>query len=149
MSRIALMTLLNREDSALSPHFGKAKWILIRDTEQGTSHFVQNRGLNGKSVVEQLLREGCSDVITSEIGQGAIGNLQRANIRGWLGPADVPAPRIVEMLTGGSLQPAHATEAHENHSGCHGAHGEKHAGGGCGCQHRHGGGFAGRGCCGG
>jgi predicted Fe-Mo cluster-binding NifX family protein len=146
MSKIAFMTLLDREDSALSPHFGKAKWMLIRDTEQGTSHFIQNHGLNGKSVVEQLLREGCSDVITSGIGQGAVENLTRANVRGWLAPAGVPALQLVEMLAGGSLQPVHATQTHGDHGGCAHGDGEKQDGG-CGCQHRHDGGESSGGCC--
>ena len=94
MSKIALMTLLNREDSSLSPHFGKAKWILVRDTEQGSAKFIQNHGLNGRTVVEALLREGCTDVICSEIGQGAVENLRRAQIHGWLAPAGIPVPRL-------------------------------------------------------
>ena len=148
MSKIALMTLLNREDSTLSPHFGKAKWIMIRDTEHGPSHFVQNHGLNGKTVVEELLREGCTDVICSEIGQGAVENLKRAQIHGWLASADIPAPRLVEMLAAGSLQPVSATKQHGEGCGQH-EHGEKHSSDGCGCQHRHGDGHTGGGCCGG
>lgn len=145
MSKIALMTLLNREESSLSPHFGKAKWILVRDTEQGSSHFVQNHGLNGKSVVEQLLREGCTDVICSEIGAGAVENLKRAQIHGWLAPTDIPAPRLVEMLAAGSLQPVSATKQHGEGCGQH-SHGEAHPDGGCCGQHRHGNGHSG-GCC--
>ena len=140
MSKIALMTLLNRDDSNLSPHFGKAKWMMIRDTEQGSSKFIQNHGLNGKTVVEALLREGCTDVICSEIGEGAVENLKRAQIHGWLAPANIPAPRLVEMLAAGSLQPVSAT-----HSGQHEQEG-KHSAGGCGCQHRNSDGHSGR-CC--
>ena len=148
MSKIALMTVLNREDSTLSLHFGKAKWIMIRGTQQGPSHFVQNHGLNGKTVVEELLREGCTDVICSEIGQGAVENLKRAQIHGWLAPADIPAPRLVEMLAAGLLQPVSATNQHGEGCGQH-QHGEKHSSGGCGCQHRNGDGHAVGGCCGG
>ena len=143
MSKIALMTLLNRANSALSMHFGKAKWILVHDTEEGTSYFVQNEGLNGKSVVNSLLREGCSDVVCTEIGEGAVENLKRANIRGWLAPADTTAPRALEMFTAGSLQPVHATKDH-------GEAGQQqrgeHSGGGCGCNHGHGEGHSGMGC---
>jgi predicted Fe-Mo cluster-binding NifX family protein len=145
MSKIALMTLLNREDSRLSPHFGKAKWILVRDTEHGPSKFIQNHGLNGKTVVEALLREGCTDVICSEIGQGAVENLQRAQIHGWLAPVNIPAPRLIEMLAAGSLQPVSATKQHGEGCGEH-AHGEKHSDGDCGCGHRNGGAHSGR-CC--
>jgi predicted Fe-Mo cluster-binding NifX family protein len=146
MSKIALMTLLNREDSALSPHFGKAKWILVRDMEQGSSKFIQNHGLNGKTVVEELLREGCTDVICNEIGEGAVENLKRAQIHGWLAAADIPAPRLVEMLVAGSLQPVSATKQHGEGCGQR-EHGEKHSGGGCGCQNRHGSGRSDGGAC--
>lgn len=146
MSKIALMTLLNREDSSLSPHFGKAKWILVRDTEQGATEFIQNHGLNGKTVVEALLREGCTDVICSEIGQGAVENLKRAQIHGWLAPAGIPAPRLIEMLAAGSLQPVSATKQNGEGCGQH-SHGVEHSGGGCGCQHRHENGPSGGGCC--
>lgn len=137
MRKIALMTLLNREDSSLSPHFGKAKWIMIRDLEHGPSRFLQNHGLNGKSVVEQLQAEHCTDVICSEIGMGAVENLQRAQIRGWLAPAGVAAPLLVEMLVAGSLQPVSATHQHRQDSGRHSS-GAEHSGGGCCCGHRHG-----------
>ncbi len=148
MSKIALMTLLNRDDSNLSPHFGKAKWMMIRDTEQGSSKFIQNHGLNGKTVVEALLREGCTDVICSEIGEGAVENLKRAQIHGWLAPANIPAPRLVEMLAAGSLQPVSATKQHGEGCGCHDSHETKPSGGGCGCSHRNGGGHGnGGGCC--
>ena len=146
MSKIALMTLLNREDSSLSPHFGKAKWILVRDTEQGSAKFIQNHGLNGRTVVEALLREGCTDVICSEIGQGAVENLKRAQIHGWLAPAGISAPRLIEMLAAGSLPPVSATKQRGEGCGQH-SHGEEHSGGGCGCQHRHENGPSGGGCC--
>ena len=131
--KIALMTLLNREDSTLSPHFGNAKWILVRNPEEGTSQFVQNTGLNGRSVVEMLVSEGCTDVITSEIGAGAVGHLQGAGVRGWLGAVGIPAPRLIEMLEAGELSRILAT-THTEGEGC--------------CQHRHGDGHAGGGCCG-
>lgn len=136
MSKIALMTLLSREESNLSPHFGKAKWILVHDTEQATSRFVQNKGLNGMSVVQHLMNEGCGDVICSEIGEGAVKHLHEANIRGWLGPADVPAPRLLQMLAEGTLRPVHATK--EIGTGCCGGQAqarEMRSGVGCGCSH--------------
>jgi predicted Fe-Mo cluster-binding NifX family protein len=147
MSKIALMTLLDRENSTLSPHFGKAKWILVRDTEPGPFHFVQNRGMNGKSVVEQLLREGCTDVITREIGAGAVQHLEQAHVHGWLAPACVPAPRLVEMFLAGELPPVSATKQHGEGDCCHAEHAEKHSGDGCGCLHRQGNGHSSGGCC--
>ena len=62
MSKIAFMTLLKRQDSKLSPHFGKAKWVMITDQDGGVPTFVQNTGLNGRAVVEILAANGCTDV---------------------------------------------------------------------------------------
>lgn len=143
MSKIALMTLLNRADSPLSMHFGKAKWVMVHDTEEKSSRFVQNHGLNGRSVVQLLLQEGCSEVICSEIGDGAVRNLENAGIRGWLAPAETPAPRALQMHAEGALQPIHSTKTSGEHRGC-GHHDAEAVGAGCGCQHRHG---EGHGCC--
>jgi predicted Fe-Mo cluster-binding NifX family protein len=128
------MALLNREDSVLSPHFGKAKWILVVDPERGPAQFVQNRGLNGRSVVEELVREECTDVITSEIGAGAVGHLEGAGVRGWLGAAGVPAPRLIEMLQAGELPRLCAATHPGEGGGCGQRHGEGQAGG-CSAGH--------------
>ncbi len=115
MSAIALMTLLNREDSKLSPHFGKAKWLMLVKSATGKSAFVQNAGLNGRSVVDLLVANGCTDVVFNEIGPGALQHLQAANIRGWFGPADTPVPQLLAMFRQGGL--ARAIEPREGHSG--------------------------------
>ena len=115
MSAIALMTLLNREDSTLSPHFGKAKWLMTVQSGTGKSTFVQNAGLNGRSVVDLLVANGCTDVVFSEIGPGALQHLQAANICGWFGPADTPVPQLLEMFRQGELE--RAIEPREGHSG--------------------------------
>ena len=96
MSKIAFMTLLNRGNSKLSPHFGKAKWLMVKDRESGASEFVQNTGLNGRAVVNILVAHGCTDVVFSEIGPGALARLQAESIRGWFAPSDVPVPELVD-----------------------------------------------------
>ena len=110
MGKIAFTTLLNRENSVLSPHFGKAKWILIRD-ENGQVTFEQNTMLNGRAVVDIVLRHGCSDAVFTQIGPGALHHLQQAGIRGWIGPAGTPVPELVERLSRGELAPAQAHES--------------------------------------
>lgn len=105
MSTIAFTTLLNREDSALSPHFGKAKWILIRDST-GKISFEQNTALNGRAVVDFMVRHGCTDAVFTQIGPGALSHLQNAGIRGWIGTASTPVPELVERLGRGELAPA-------------------------------------------
>ena len=115
MSAIALMTLLNREGSTLSPHFGKAKWLTIIESGTGKSRFVQNAGLNGRSVVDLLVASGCTDVVFNEIGPGALQHLQAANICGWFGPADLPVPQLLELFRAGKLD--RAIEPREGHRG--------------------------------
>ncbi|MGB9105021.1 MAG: NifB/NifX family molybdenum-iron cluster-binding protein [Terriglobales bacterium] len=106
MSKVAFTTLLNREDSVLSPHFGMAKWVMIRDDDTGESRFEQNTGLSGRAVVDILARAGCSDAVFTEIGAGAFRHLQEAGIRAWLAPANVPVPQLLERLSRGELSPA-------------------------------------------
>jgi predicted Fe-Mo cluster-binding NifX family protein len=103
MSKIAFTTLLQRDNSALSPHFGKAKWVLIFDRETGHYAFEQNTGLNGRAVVEIMARHGCSDAVFTQIGSGALQHLHAAGIRGWIGPAYLPVPELLKRLDCGEL----------------------------------------------
>ncbi|MGB7556768.1 MAG: NifB/NifX family molybdenum-iron cluster-binding protein [Candidatus Korobacteraceae bacterium] len=124
MGKIALITLLKREDSKLSPHFGKAKWAMITDLDGGVATFVQNTGLNGRAVVDILAANGCTDVVFSGIGAGALRHLQAANIRGWIAGGDVTVPDLLDSFRRGELLRAHApSEGLEGH-GC----GEQHNG---------------------
>lgn len=138
MSKSAFLTLLNRDNSALSPHFGKAKWIAILD-ENGQILFEQNTTLNGHSVVEILTKHGCKDVVFTEIGPGANSLLEAAGIRGWFGSAGVPLPQLAAMLRRGTLATAQPHEPcgqpanHANHA--EGAHGCCCGGSSCHRQH--------------
>jgi predicted Fe-Mo cluster-binding NifX family protein len=132
MNTVAFTTLLNREDSALSPHFGKAKWILIRDNS-GKITFEQNKALNGRAVVEIMAKHSCTDAVFTHIGPGAFLHLEEAGIRGWIGPAATPVPQLIECFSRGELQRVQAPEpaANTTDQGTPGEHG-------CGQQrHRH------------
>ena len=108
MSKVAFTTLLKREDSALSPHFGKAKWIMVLDRETGQVTFEQNTALNGRAVVEVVVRHGCTEAVFTNIGAGALRHLEQARIRGWIAPAGVSAPQLLERLDRGELSRAQA-----------------------------------------
>ena len=126
MSKIAFMTLLKRQDSKLSPHFGKAKWVMIADQEGGVPTFVQNTALNGRGVVDVLAANGCTDVVFSGIGAGALRHLQAAKIRGWIASGDVPVPDLRERFGRGELARVHApTEGQEGHGCGHQHHGRQ------------------------
>jgi predicted Fe-Mo cluster-binding NifX family protein len=126
MSKIGFTTLLDRDDSVLSPHFGKAKWVMIRDRDAQQVTFEQNTALYGGAVVEILKTHGCTDAVFAEIGPGALRHLQQAGIRGWFAPANIPAPELLERLSRHELRAA--VDVGERHAG-------KPAGGCCGQQH--------------
>jgi len=144
MSKMGFITLLDRDDSVLSPHFGKAKWIMIRDDDTGKLMFEQNTGLNGRAVVNILQRHGCTEAVFTEIGPGAFRHLREAGIRGWIAPANVPVTELLGRLSRRELPPA--TEPTSPGAG---AGGGEHAGIGCGAPEAPGKGV-GRttGCCG-
>lgn len=104
MSKIGFVTLLKKGDSPLSPHFGKAKWLMVLDSDSQQSHFIQNAVLEGRSIVQLLRQEGCSEVVFSHIGKGALRQLKQAGIAAWYAPSDVPVPRLLEMLNAGQLR---------------------------------------------
>jgi predicted Fe-Mo cluster-binding NifX family protein len=103
VSKVAFTTLLKREDSALSPHFGLAKWVLIRDDDNGQITFKQNTALNGRAIVDILVQQGCTDAVFTQIGPGAFAHLEQAGIRQWIGAADVAVPQLLELLRRGEL----------------------------------------------
>ncbi len=122
MSKTAFLTLLNRDDSVLSPHFGKAKWVAIVD-DSGRVEFEQNTVLNGRAVVEIVARHGCKDVVFTEVGPGAYRQLQNAGIRGWVGASGVPLPVLAENLRSGELPMAEEPASGDHHGkreGCGG-----------------------------
>jgi len=129
MSKVACTVLLNRETSPLSPHFGKAKWVMIVDPQTGASEFEQNDGLNGRAVVDILVRHQCSDVIFAEIGPGALLHLQQAGIKAWFGPQGVPAPELMQKMKAGVLSAATAPSPGHGRHHQEGSH--HHEGGGC------------------
>lgn len=123
MSRIAVMMSDGRPDAPLSSHFGKAPWIMVSNTEDGTVIFVQNDGLHGSGAAEMVIRQGCTDVILTGIGQGALARLQAGKIRAWAAPQRVAGSEALRMLRDEQLPRFTAAEAHESsHACCCGNH---------------------------
>jgi len=99
---------------------------MIADQDGGVLSFVQNTGLNGRAVVDILAANGCTDVVFSGIGAGALRHLQAAKIRGWIAGGDVPVPDLRERFRRGELARAHApTEGQEGHGCGHQHHGRQ------------------------
>jgi len=114
MSKIGMTLLKESWDSPLSPHFGKAKWVLVYDTESEQQHFERNRGLNGRAVVDIMAAHGCTDAIFTHIGAGALRHLREAGMAGWYGAAGVPASEVLARWQKGELQQARSASAHDS-----------------------------------
>jgi predicted Fe-Mo cluster-binding NifX family protein len=104
----------------MSSHFGKAEWIMVADTENPVSTFEKNEGLNGKCAVEIVIRQGCTDVILADIGDGALGHLQAAHIRVWAAPEPVAGDEALRMFREGQLPPVPTARTATRHGEGHG-----------------------------
>ncbi len=118
MSKIGVMMSADRADGEMSSHFGKAEWILVADTENQAIEFVKNEALNGRSAVEIAIRQGFTDLIFTEIGNGAFGHLQAAKIRGWVAPEQITGEQALSMFRQAQLQPAGAPTKQGGGMGC-------------------------------
>ena len=65
--KIAIPVKMNKENTALAPLFGKAKWFAI--VEDGTIQIVENPAQGGQAVVEWLAQSGVDTLIVQEMGQ--------------------------------------------------------------------------------
>jgi predicted Fe-Mo cluster-binding NifX family protein len=124
MSKIGVMMSADRADAQMSSHFGKAEWIMVTNTDNPVPAFIKNVGQKGKSAVEIVLSQGCTDVILADIGDGALGHLQAAHIRAWAVPTLVAGDKALDMFRNGQLpavpsaRSAMREGAGGRHSGC-------------------------------
>jgi predicted Fe-Mo cluster-binding NifX family protein len=121
MSKVAVMMSENNVKAQMSEHFGKAEWVMVADTECHAFDFLKNEAAGGKSIVEMIAGQNCTDAIFSEIGNGALGHLKAENVRGWVAPANISGQQALEMFEHLRLQAADSSSAHA----CCGSH---HAG---------------------
>lgn len=135
MGKIGVMMSVDRPEGLMSSHFGKAKWFMVADSGDGAPQFVRNEGLHGRSAAEIAVRQGCTDIILVDIGDGALGHLQAAQIRAWAAPGPVTGHEALRLFAKGKLSPVPAARAAERHGRGHG---------GCCCGH---GGHGDAGCC--
>ncbi len=98
MSRVAVMMKADRADEQMSSNFGKTEWIMVADTESRSFRFFKNEGKSGKSVVETLISQVCTDVIFTEIGRGAFEHLKTSGIHSWLAPAQINGQQALQMF---------------------------------------------------
>ena len=66
--KIAIPVKMNKENSAVAPLFGKAKWFAI--VEEGKITIEQNQANGGRAVIEWFNSMNIDTIIMQEMGEG-------------------------------------------------------------------------------
>ena len=91
--KVAVTSQGNELTSEIDPRFGRAKWLLLVDTEKGVSGAYDNTvNLNlaqgaGIQTGQNVVNLGAEAVITGNIGPNAFKTLSAANIKIFLSKA--------------------------------------------------------------
>lgn len=72
--KIAIPVKTNKEDTALAPLFGKAKWFAM--IEEGKISIEKNPADGGQAVVEWLAQQGVDTIIMQEMGMNPYRKIQ-------------------------------------------------------------------------
>jgi len=72
--KIAIPVKMNKENTALAPLFGKAKWFAI--VEDGKVTIEQNIADGGRAVIEWLANSGVDSIIMQEMGMSPYKKVQ-------------------------------------------------------------------------
>ena len=97
-------------DSGVDPHFGRAKWFILVDTESGGYEAVNNKqNLNavqgaGIQAGQNVVELGAEAVITGNAGPNAFRVLQTAGIKVYLSGSGITVSEAVEQLKAGDLK---------------------------------------------
>ncbi len=73
--KIAIPVKMNRENSAIAPLFGKAKWFAI--VEDGKITIEQNQAEGGRAVIEWFNTMKIDTIIMQEMGEGPYEMIQK------------------------------------------------------------------------
>ena len=103
MSKVAFTTVLDREDAALSEHFGAARWLVIHDDESGETNVEPSAGSDGRAIASMLAISDCTDVVCAEIGPVALAILRMIEVRAWQAPLGIPASELLAAFRRGDL----------------------------------------------
>jgi len=121
MAKIGMTLSRESVEDPLAQHFGKAKWLLVWDSA-GPARFIPNQGLNGRWVAEAFAAAGCSLVVASHLGSGALEHLRQAGIRVLEGAPEMPASELARRAEAGQLRELLEAPPHPSGSGCCGQH---------------------------
>jgi predicted Fe-Mo cluster-binding NifX family protein len=106
MSKVAFTTVLDREDAALSEHFGAARWLVIHNDETGETIIEPSAGSDGRAIASMLAVSDCTDVVCAEIGPVALEILRMIEVRAWQAPLGIPASELLVAFRRGDLSRA-------------------------------------------
>ena len=96
---------MNKEDSALSPLFGHAKWFVFI-FENGEKEILANPYDGGMAVIEWLLSKGVTQIVTQHIGAGPFRFLLSQGIKAWYpGEGRITLPEAIGKLNSGDMEP--------------------------------------------
>jgi len=73
--KIAIPVKMNKDNSAIAPLFGKAKWFAI--IEDGKINIEQNPVEGGRAVIEWFNEIGVETIIMQEMGEGPYSVIQK------------------------------------------------------------------------
>ena len=71
---------MNKQDSAITKVFGKAKYFGIYDDETNEIKVIQNQNPGGPAIFAQLKQEGVDVILTPHAGPGAVRGSLEFNI---------------------------------------------------------------------
>ena len=107
--KIAVTAQGNEMSSEIDPRFGRAKWLIVVDTETGDFHAHDNVvNLNaaqgaGIQTGQNIANLGVEAVITGNVGPNAFKTLTAANVKAFLSKASI-AQEALDLFKEGKLQ---------------------------------------------
>ena len=66
---IAVPIKMNKEESAVSPLFGKAKWFAVLDNDGNLQEIVENVTQSGVDIMNTLISKNITTMLVSHIGK--------------------------------------------------------------------------------
>ncbi|HUU19454.1 MAG TPA: NifB/NifX family molybdenum-iron cluster-binding protein [Sedimentisphaerales bacterium] len=104
--KVAITSQGKELSSEIDPRFGRAKWLLVVDTQTGSSEAYDNTvNLNivqgaGIQTGQNVVNLGAEAVITGNIGPNAIKTLSAANVKVFLSKAKTIQEAIESFKAG-------------------------------------------------
>jgi len=72
---------MNKQDSAITKVFGRAKYFGIYNDETNELKVIENKNPGGPAIFEQLVKEGVKIILTPHAGPGAVNGAMQNNMK--------------------------------------------------------------------